>query len=305
MPTRRIILKLAAASALSSQQPLALGMTNSQQQHVAGSLSTPLYDELYYVGKPDLYKFGLSPIHVAYTWQLWGEKSFDGIMEHEPPIASLENYIDRYNLRSKPPALFVLDIEHWKHYGDISKKTLNKNIDKYIRCIDTIRKSFPKTTKFSLYNIGPQPNFGRLESRELNQKEKRKWMASNDLTLPMVEHMDFLTPSLYFKKQHSYEDWERKAKYFLDEAKRLGGNKPVIPFIWPQYSNVLPLTELPGSVWAKILKFSAENSDGVILWRRHKGPLASKWNPKADWWKETLRYIDQDLEEKSSTDMRP
>ncbi len=287
--SKRELLKLISAVSLYPSIPFAASNVlslNTQKQKFS------LYDELYYVGMPKLEHYNIKPIHVAYAWQLWGEKKWDGIIEQQPNISALLSYAERYNLKSNPPELFVLNIEHWKLYGKLKPRELEQSITKLQTCVDVIRSTMPDT-KFSIYNIGALPNFGHLERRELKKHELTRWQKNNDTIKPIIDHFDFVTPSLYFKKEFNITTWKRKAKHFISEARRLGDGKPVIPFIWPQYSNSLPFEELPGEVWKDILEFLYENSDSVILWRRHKGPKASDWNDNFSWWKETKNFLNK------------
>ncbi len=250
-------------------------------------------DELYYLGKPNLLELGFSPVHVAYTWQIWGERGFDGTLEHQVPYDSIATYPRRYGLDVNPPELVILDIEHWPLFR-VSREEIEASIMKYRQAFVAFRQALGPKVKLAYYNIGPLPSYFYKVENGYKSSGYASWRKDNEILVPLMECFDFIVPSLYLRKTMTLPQWERRAQDFIAEARRLAGDdRMVIPFLWPQYADLDPFRPIPGDVWRKKLTLVRELADSVVLWRRAKGPNASFWKEDADWWHETQRAIER------------
>lgn len=251
------------------------------------------FDELYYVGKPDLLSQGLSPVHVAYAWQIWGERRFDGEIEHQVPYDSIASYPRRYGLDTDPPAMVILDIEHWPLYR-APLPEIEKTLKLCRQVLVAFRQVLPPGTRLSYYHIGPLPVYFYTVERGYRTSDYTRWRKENDLLAPLIECFDFMVPSLYLGKSMTIEQWKRRATDFIAEARRLAGDgRMVIPFLWPQYTRERPYEHIPGEIWREMLALIRDQADSVVLWRRAGGPTASTWEETAGWWQETRKFLNE------------
>ena len=264
-----------------------------------------LYDELYYNDKPDLEARGLLPIHLAYTFQLWGENDYPQYTLDDVPTEALLTYRDRYGLTGQnTPSIVILNIEHWVLYNT-TDEIINESADKYIEALRIIRSTFPTGTIFSIYNVGPLPSHFSYFREDLSQSQYDNWVADNDKINRICDTFDMMTPSTYHRydfplpgdPRELQEDWERRASYYIDECKRMQPSKPIYPFIWPEWSDREdPQVEIEPLEWRNQLDyFQSRESElaGIVLWRRHKGPTESDWPPNDDfkWWGQTKNWM--------------
>jgi hypothetical protein len=110
-----------------------------------------------------------------------------------------------------------------------------------------------------------------------------------NLTLPIAQASDFVTPELY-----TY--WADSTIYFrlkniaMDMAKRY--NKPLLPFLWPEYSGdtVQAGTYIPDTYWQDQIILARDRGDSFIVWG---GPIFTAqgvksgvraWDDNIAWW---------------------
>lgn len=278
------------AAVLASTRVLAQASASLAPAKIIETLPFTVFDELVYEDKPDVGALGLTPVHIAYTWQLWGERHLTEGLAKEPPVDSLVTYAKRYRLDAKPPAIVILDVEHWKIYNT-SEAAVQESIRKYLSLLETIRTGFPAMTAVGYYNIGPLPTGYGLAVRPYTAAELDAWRAQNDVIQPLVNKMDFLAPSLYTSAGWSRAGWERMAVAFIQEARRLAKGKRVIPFVWPQYFDTNPYEYMEGDRWLAQLNLVREHADSVVLWRAVGGAKGNSWDPKAPWWLATQQFL--------------
>ena len=104
-------------------------------------------------------------------------------------------------------------------------------------------------------------------------------------------YVDALYPSLYTATTDPAE-WLAIARRTISQAKRIGRGKPVRPFIWPQYHDVMrsPLagTYIDYDYWMLQLTTIREaGAAGIVFWGGYK----TKWDDTQDWWRATLDFI--------------
>src|SRR5262245_48978441 len=86
----------------------------------------PVFDATLYKDKPDLTKFGVPPLRIAYGSDLWNK----GEARDEVPRWDRVREIVR---EKSPGNLLVVDIEHWPLLGD--KAIVQDSIRKYIETL--------------------------------------------------------------------------------------------------------------------------------------------------------------------------
>ena len=114
---------------------------------------------------------------------------------------------------------------------------------------------------------------------------------ANSYLIPFVTHVDALYPSLYTSHTDRAK-WVADAQRYIAEAKRIGPGKPVRPFIWPQYHDVmrgpLRLTYIDYDYWMlQLTTIRDTGASGVIVWGGYK----TQWDDTQDWWRATLDFI--------------
>ena len=100
-----------------------------------------------------------------------------------------------------------------------------------------------------------------------------------------------LYPSLYPTTTDRAE-WVSYAQRFIAEAKRLAAGKPVRPFIWPQYHDVmrssLAGTFIDYDYWMlQLTTIRDAGASGLVLW----GGYNKQWDDTQGWWRATLDFI--------------
>lgn len=228
-----------------------------------------------FIDLPDLSRFGLRPVTVAYTAELWPKKA----SKSEPDL----NFISTTTipkLRRRSPDLVVVDIEHWDLAG-ITPSELERNINRYVAVLDTFRQHLPKT-RLGLYSMVPVRDYWtpvRGKPDDLSA-----WRRDNQRLQPIADAVDVIFPSLYT----FYDDpagWVTYATANMLEAKRYG--RPVYPFLWPQYHSSGEL--IAGDFWRLQLETVFNNADGMVIWTPAKDK--PRWNPDAAWWRETADFL--------------
>jgi hypothetical protein len=124
-----------------------------------------------------------------------------------------------------------------------------------------------------------------------NDAEVAIWAAANTYLIPFVTHVDALYPSLYTSDTDPAK-WVAYAQKYISEAKRIGAGKPVRPFIWPQYHDVMrsPLagTYIDYDYWMRQLRTIRDaGASGVVVWGGYQTP----WDATQGWWHATLDFI--------------
>lgn len=109
---------------------------------------------------------------------------------------------------------------------------------------------------------------------------------------PLVEVVDILFPSLY-TFYYDQSGWKLYATANVNEAKRIAGGKPVIPYLWPQFhdsNSALKGTHLLGSYWRLELEhLKSLACPAAVLW----GGWQTNWNESACWWAETKDFVNK------------
>lgn len=111
------------------------------------------------------------------------------------------------------------------------------------------------------------------------------WKARNDYFKPLSKMVDIIFPSLYA----FYDDiqgWKDYAIDNINEAKKY--NRPVYPFLWPQYHNASsrPGEYIEPDYWRAQVETCLTHADGLVLW----GGYNEEWNDQAPWWQIVKEY---------------
>ncbi|MEE1784578.1 hypothetical protein PUR71_16955 [Streptomyces sp. SP17BM10] len=87
------------------------------------------------------------------------------------------------------------------------------------------------------------------------------------LARTLADHEDAFFPDLYTFSPDS-DSWQRRLDRDLSEAKQIAPDKPVYPFLWPEYPEHTQNADqyLPADLWAYELTTCAKTADGIVLW---------------------------------------
>ncbi len=234
-----------------------------------------MFEAMLYRDRPTSQQMGFERVRVIYAVELWQP----GQSRDEPIEAQV-----RAVARKIPKGSFVsVDIEHW----DVAGERASENIRKLIQVITWLRQENP-TLVLGYYGLLPIREYWKA-IRGPGHASYRQWIENNKRLEELAEHVDALFPSLY-TFYPDQDGWERYAIANLKQARRF--NKPVYPFVWPQYhpsNKKLKHQYVSGAYWARQLRVCRRHADGLVIW----GGWKQAWNDQAPWWQETVRFLKQ------------
>ena len=239
-----------------------------------------IYDATLYKNKPDLTSYNIQALPIIY------ESTFFGKNKNVNVLPEAANIIKSVNIIKKSKtSLIVLDIERWKLKG--SKSLVDNSEIKYRHVIKSIRNKGVNSL-IGYYGLPPVRDYWRAISKE-SSLGYQSWKNENDKIQQLADDVDVFFPSLY-TFYSDQQGWQKYAIAQISEARRLGRNKQVIVFLWPQYHNsnkILGGKYLSAKFWRLQLDVAMQYADGVVIW----GGWKQSWDAGKPWWKETLRFI--------------
>jgi hypothetical protein len=252
-----------------------------------------LYDSLLFTGKPDLSGYGFKRARTVYEAELWPPKRSP--IPNEAAVRSKAGAVLAEGVTPTVP--IILDVEQYSvdarldaSHINPDTSAVNANILKLEQIIDWFKDGVAKL-KVGFYDVAPVTGLPVTGHQPANDTELAVWEMANSYIIPLVEHVDALYPSLYT----FYTDrakWVALARRYIAEAKRIGRGKPVRPFVWPQYHDVMrpPLagTYIDYDYWMlQLTTIRDAGASGIIFWGGYK----TQWDDTQDWWRATLDFI--------------
>jgi hypothetical protein len=253
-----------------------------------------LYDSLLFAGKPDLSPYGLKRSRTIYEQELWPAKR--SATPSEVTVRSKARAVLADGVTAVVP--IILDVEQYSvdvrldiSHINPDTSTVDANILKLEQIIGWFKNEAP-TLEVGFYDVAaPVTGLPVSGQHPANDTELAIWKMANSYLIPFVTHVDALYPSLYT----FYTDpakWVALAQRYISEAKRIGGGKPVRPFIWPQYHDVMrrPLagTYIDYDYWMLQLRTIKDaGASGIVFW----GGYQTQWDDTQDWWRATLDFV--------------
>jgi len=246
-----------------------------------------IYDGTLYKNKPDISVYGIHPVNIIYAsrfWKNWVEKKNLETLPDKNVIKQLAMDAKQKN------QLTVLDIEHWELNPE-DKVKFKRNLSKYIKIMSEFRQN-SGLVNLGYYSKIPMPAF----TWSLADKASdgfRQWARINKSLTPISRVVDVIFPSLYTYSTNM-KKWIKYAIANIKQARKYG--KPVIVFIWPQYSEknkALTHRFISDDFWLLQLRTVSRYADGVIIWGGwgENGPM--QWDKNAQWWKITKDFINK------------
>ncbi len=243
-----------------------------------------VFDATSYHGKPDLTKYGFSPVNMIYVSR-FGEAWYKGPMKDQVPDERTVRRVAQSV--SAKGGLTVIDIEHWSLRGD--DLSVRDNVAKYLRVLSLFRQESP-TMKLGYFGIVPVAAYG-WSLKGSASHEYRQWQAENDRLRALGNAVDVVLPYTY-TYYPDQQAWVRFAVENIKEAKRY--NKPVYVFLWPQYTDTAKqnaLQYIPAEYWKLQLETIRQHADGIIIWGGWGDGRPAEWDENASWWKVTKEFM--------------
>jgi len=253
-----------------------------------------LYDSLLFTGKPDLSRYGFKRARTVYENELWPPKR--SAIPNETTVRSKARAVLAEGVTAAMPV--ILDVEQYSvdvrldiSHINPDTSTVDSNILKLEQIIGWFKNEAP-TLKVGLFDVAaPVDGLPVTGQQPANDAELAIWKTANSYLIPFVVDVDALYPSLYTVDTDPAK-WIAYAQRCITEAKRIGAGKPVRPFIWPQYHDVMrsPLagTYIDYDYWMlQLTTIRDSGASGIVFW----GGYQTQWDDTQDWWRATLDFI--------------
>ncbi|MFK7967483.1 MAG: hypothetical protein AB8C46_26265 [Burkholderiaceae bacterium] len=229
----------------------------------------------------------------------------DGIRPSEKSVAHAANWVSETAAEAKRQnrtPLVALDIERWHLWPFVPmpehKIALGHYADSASRFKDAVE------SPICLYGVLPVGGIITALKAARNPETQQQWVAANKAAAAAISGtVSALCPALYAYYQYpndpnderALKQWLANAREVVRQARLLAPDKPIYPFIWPQYhsgGNVRGFGFLSEQRWQAQLEFLKSHTDGLILWGGYdlvaNHPLA--WDDNASWWR-TLKRV--------------
>jgi hypothetical protein len=225
--------------------------------------SFPIYDNLFYRGKPDTSREGLIAANILYENKIWPSGEAFGVLPRRNAFQAI------VRLHIANPGPLVIDIEKLPLKG--SPEAVRHNAEVLAKLADWAREAAPgKVIGFYGTNTLSRVTPSNLsEAREL------------------ARHVDAFFPPMY-----TFDDdraaWEKRAQETVAEAHELGPGKPAYFYLWPQYHDGTPkaFQYVDAGYWKFQLETARRYSDGMVLW----SPSRYDWSDATGWWSATQQF---------------
>jgi hypothetical protein len=275
-------------------------MARSQIAKAAGPLlgrheTINLYDSLLFIGKPDLLPYGFKRSRTVYETELWPPTA-DRTTPNEAAVRSKARGVLAEGVTAAVPV--ILDVEQYSVDVRLDASRINPdtsavdaNIRKLRQIIGWFNDEAP-TLKVGFYDVAaPVWALPVTGQHPANDTELAIAETASSYLIPFITHVDALYPSLYTATTDRGK-WVAVAQRIISEAKRIGAGKPVRPFIWPQYHDVmrhpLALTYIDYDYWMlQLTTIRNAGASGIVFWGGYK----TRWDDTQDWWRATLDFI--------------
>ena len=282
-----------AQNLIAGALPRAASYALAPQSSAAPAHEFPVFDATVFKQKPDLTHYGLKPVSMVYKPAIW-LAGRDGAALPDKDLVSKVAVA-----ASKSTGITVLDIEHWPLTGDSA--VVQDSIGKFETLIRWYKAAAP-SGKVGYYGVAPVRDYWDA-LQPMGSPKYVAWQAANDRVASIARLEDILFPSVYT----FYEDQAGWAKYAvgqIQEARRIGGGKPVYVFLWMQYhssNKKAAWTYLAPDYWRMELETARKYADGVVIWGGYsEAEVASKvvtvlrpWDDNAPWWLETKKFLQE------------
>jgi hypothetical protein len=290
MVSRRSLLAGMAGASFMARSPQAKAAQLLTRHETFG-----LYDSLLFIGKPDLSPYGFKRSRTVYQNELWPPKA-DYTTPNKAAVRFKADAVLTEGVTAAVPVILDVELYSTDVRLDISQinpdtSIVDANIRKLKQIIGWFKDQAP-TLKVGFYGVAPvDMGLPVTGQQPANAAELAVWETANSYLIPFVAHVDALYPSLYTDTTDRAK-WVALARRYISEAKRIGAGKPVRPFIWPQYHDVmrhpLALTYIDYDYWMlQLTTIRDAGVSGIVFW----GGYQRQWDDSQGWWHATLDFI--------------
>ncbi|MBN1607793.1 MAG: hypothetical protein JW940_14240 [Polyangiaceae bacterium] len=230
----------------------------------AANAAFPVFDNMFFEGKPDTAAAGLLPITILYENKIWPNEQNFGM---PPGRDEFEATVRRHLVQSGP---VVLDIERLPLKGPPG--VAQSRLTVLGMLADWARVAAPGRI-IGFYGSGTLSNV-RPEHREL--------------ALELAHHVDAMFPPLYTRTVDPAQ-WEARARTLTREAREIGPGKPVFCYLQPQYKaqSPRPLEFIEASYWKYELEACRRYCNGIVIWGRSR----QAFDNSTGWWTATVEFV--------------
>ena len=146
-----------------------------------------VFDATLYSNKPDLSQYGMKPLRVVYSQELWEPG------QERLPLPSQRKVEDLSKRLATEHGFVALDVEHWPvvaRRGDV-KASLSK-----LRTLFEWYKGNSPKTLIGYYGFPPIFDYWRV-IRPKSQADPENWYAENTALLPLAQLVDVFSFALH------------------------------------------------------------------------------------------------------------
>ena len=250
---------------------------------VSASNGFKVFDATLYTEKESLHEYSVADLKVIYEAEIFENKNTLQ-MPSDEKIRSLA-------LKYKGHEWIVFDIERW----DSGKESIIKNVRMYS---DFLRKfkAYSPDVKVGYYGVLPIRDYWRSSGKK-GVVSYNQWVDENAKLKELGNLVDGVFPSIY-TFYHDMEGWTEYAKGQIVVARQLAGDKPVLPFIWPDYhesNKIFSHRYIGDKYWLHQISTLDNYADGIVIWggwEYGKGK-PQKWRENMNWWRVLKEYINK------------
>jgi hypothetical protein len=223
-----------------------------------------VYDNMFYRGKPDTAKVGLTPSNIVYESEIWPHGVNEGVLPPRDVFAAL---VREHAANAGP---LVLDIER------LPLKGAPELVQQHLETLTTLAewaKAAAPGKPLGYYGTG---TLTRVPPQNIADAKA------------LARHVDALFPPMY-TFDDDREAWAKRAEAEAAEARALAPGKPVFFYLWPQYHDgtAKQFQYVDGDYWAFQLRTARRYADGIVIW----GPARFDWNTASGWWQATEAFM--------------
>jgi Concanavalin A-like lectin/glucanases superfamily len=241
-----------------------------------------VFDSLLFTGKPDLASYGVRPTKTVYTQEFFAS----GVCgpSEEATTRAVADTIWASGYRGA----VTLDVEcQALDIRFASTATVDAGLAQHLEIQGWFRNQQPGLSTGYYY----QPPISDIRGSDLT--DPTALQEANDYLASLTAQANVLVPQAY-NFDDDYAFWDAAMRLKVQEARRIGGMKPVYVFIWPEFHDQGPPnlagTPLPKERWHnQLYLLYSLGVDGIILW----GGYQHAWNDQAGWWQATKEFLRQ------------
>lgn len=228
-------------------------MKLEQSMNVAPTLFK-VRDATQFDNRPDLSLHGLKRIRFVNASEFWPS----GADRSLPDLEYIENSLIP-RLAATGFTEFVFDIEHWKLHEDF---TLQRH---HLAVLNVFRRLRPRW-KCSFYGEVPIRSLNHLRTDVENRTAI--WRAKNDALAPLVNAVDEIFASCYWKMgSTTVTNPVLQAEFFrsmCEEARRIAPRKVINAVVWIEWDSVHTLYNY--DEMKRALQLAWQWADNIVLW---------------------------------------